>query len=147
MEKLGAADEDFIPDNSNWKEPPENIGKKNRKDPPETIEERNSNAIIPPADMKSNSMSNDGYSDGGWNAMLSLPYLADEVDDNEPKNQAFVAFNYSPKIRGIGMHMHYFSFQCFVNVMHQLNIVFTFIVFIFCINSFYNSGHQSLSGC
>jgi hypothetical protein len=72
LEKLDAADEDFIPGNANWKEPTENIGKKNQKDPPETIEERNSNAIIPPADMKSKSKSNNGYSDGGRNAMLSL---------------------------------------------------------------------------
>jgi hypothetical protein len=28
LEKLDAADEDFIPDNANQKEPPENIGKK-----------------------------------------------------------------------------------------------------------------------
>jgi hypothetical protein len=75
--KLDAADEDFIPDDANWKEPSENIGKKNRKDPPETIEDRNSKAIIPPADMKSKSKSNDGYSDCGVNAMLSFPFLAD----------------------------------------------------------------------
>jgi hypothetical protein len=81
--------------------------------------------------MKSKSKSNDGYSDGGVNAILFLPFLAAEVDDKEPKHQAFVAINYSPKIGGIGTYMHYFSFQCFVNVMHQLTIVFTFIVFIF----------------
>jgi hypothetical protein len=34
LEKLDAADEDFIPDDVNWKEPQENIGKKYRKDPP-----------------------------------------------------------------------------------------------------------------
>ena len=77
FEKLDAADEDFIPDDANRKEPSENIGKKNRKDPPETIEDRNSKAIIPPADMKSKSKSNDGYSDCGVNAMLSFPFLAD----------------------------------------------------------------------
>ncbi len=52
------ADQDFIPDNANWKEPPKNIGKKNQKNPPEKIEERNSKAINPPADMKSKSKSN-----------------------------------------------------------------------------------------
>ena len=52
LEKLDAADEDFIPDNANRKEPLENIGKKNWKDSPETIADRNSNMIIPPADMK-----------------------------------------------------------------------------------------------
>jgi hypothetical protein len=31
LETLDAADEDFIPDNANWKEPPENIRKKNQK--------------------------------------------------------------------------------------------------------------------
>jgi hypothetical protein len=62
LEKLDAADEDFIPDNANGKEPPENIGQKNRKDPPETIADRKSNVIIPPADIKSNTKSNDGYS-------------------------------------------------------------------------------------
>jgi hypothetical protein len=76
--------------------------KKNRKDPPEKIEERNFNAINPPADMKSKSKSNDGYSNDGVNAILSLPFLADEVDDKEPKCQAFVAINYSLKIGGIG---------------------------------------------
>jgi hypothetical protein len=30
LEKLDAADEDFIPDDANRKEDPENIGKKNR---------------------------------------------------------------------------------------------------------------------
>jgi hypothetical protein len=88
----------FFPDDANWKDPPENIGKTNQKDPPEKIEERNSNAIDPPADMKSTSKSNHGYSDGGVNAILSLPFLAYEVDDKEPKYQAFVAINYSPKI-------------------------------------------------
>jgi hypothetical protein len=106
LEKLDSADEDFISDDGNWKEPPENIGKKNWKDPPETIEERNSNVIIPPADMKSKSKSNNSYSNGGVNAMLSLPFLVDEVDDKEPKCQAFVAINYSPKIGGIGTYMH-----------------------------------------
>jgi hypothetical protein len=85
LEKLDAADEDFIPDNANWKEPPENIGKKNRKNPPETIADRNSNAIIPAADMKSKRKSNNGYSDGGVNPMLSFPFLVDEVDDKELK--------------------------------------------------------------
>jgi len=75
LEKLDAADEDFIPDNANRKEPPENIGKKNQKDPPETIEERNSNAIIPPADMKSKTKAKGGYSNGGVNAMLSLSFF------------------------------------------------------------------------
>ncbi len=100
------------------------------------IEERNSNAIIPPADLKSKSKSNDGYSNCGVNTMLSMPFLADEVDEKEHKRQAFVAVNYSPKIGGIGTYMHYLSFQCFVNVMHQLTIVFAFIVFIFYMNSF-----------
>jgi hypothetical protein len=62
-------------------------------------------------------------------------------DDKEPKPQAFVAVNYSPKIGGIGTYMHYLSFQCFVNVMHQLTIVFTFIVFIFYMNSFLHQIH------
>jgi hypothetical protein len=83
---------------TNRKEPPENIGKKNRKDSPETIADRNSNTIIPPADMKSKTKSNDGYSDGSVNAMLSFPFLVDEVDDKEPKRKAFVAINYAPKI-------------------------------------------------
>ncbi len=77
MEKLDTAHEDFIPDDANRKEPPENIGKKNRKDPPEMIEDRNSCAIIPPADLKSKTTSNDGYSDGGVNTMILLPFLAD----------------------------------------------------------------------
>ncbi len=111
LEKLDAADKDFIPDDANWKELLENIGKKHQKDPPEPIEERNSNAFIPPADMKSKLKSNDGYSNGGVNAMLSLPFLADEVDHKEPKCQAFVAVNYSPKIGGIGTYMHYFLFS------------------------------------
>jgi len=38
-------------------------------------------------------------------------FLADEVDDKEPKHQAFVAINYAPKIEGIGTHMQFFSFQ------------------------------------
>ena len=46
LEKLDAADEDFIPDGANQKKPLENIGKKNRKDPPETIADRNSNALF-----------------------------------------------------------------------------------------------------
>jgi hypothetical protein len=136
LEKLDAADEDFIPEDANQKEPPENIGKKNRKDPPETIAERTSNAIILPADQKPKSKSNDGYSNCGVNAMLSLAFSADEVDDKEPKCQAFVAVNYSPKIEGIGTYMHYLSFQCFVYGMHQLTIVFMLIVFIFYMNSF-----------
>ncbi len=105
LEILDADDEDFIPDDANRKEPPENIEKKNQKNPPEMIEDRNSNAIIPPADLKSKSKSNNGYSDGGVNAMLFLPFLADEVDDKEPKCQAFVAINYCPKIGGIGVYI------------------------------------------
>jgi hypothetical protein len=139
LEKLDAAVEDFIPDNANWKQPLENIGKTNHKDPPEMIEERNSNVIIPPADLKSKSKSNDGYSNCSVNAMLSLPFSAYEVDDKEPKCQAFVAVNYSPKIGGFGTYMHYLSFQCFVNVVHQLTIVFTFIVFIFVYEVFSSS--------
>jgi hypothetical protein len=69
LEKLDAADEDFIPDDANRKDPPENIGKKNCKDPPEMIKERNFNVIIPPADLKSKSKSNDGCSNCGVNAM------------------------------------------------------------------------------
>ncbi len=61
-------------------------------------------------------------------------FLADEVDDKEPNHQAFVAINYAPKIGEIGMYMQFFSSQSFVNVMHQLTIVFTLIVFIFCMN-------------
>jgi hypothetical protein len=57
----------FIPDNANWKEPLENIGKKNRKDPHEMIADRNSNAIIPPANKKSKTKSNDIDSNGGVN--------------------------------------------------------------------------------
>ncbi len=105
LEKLDAADEDFIPDDANWKEPLENIEKKNRKDPPERIADRNSNAIIPPAHMKSKTKSNDGYFNGGVNAMLSFPFLADEVDEKERKCKAFVAINYAPKIGGIVTHM------------------------------------------
>ncbi len=71
LEKLDAADKDFIPVDANCKEPPENIGKKNQKDPPKKIEERNSNAINPPADMKYKSKSNDGYSNGGVNKILN----------------------------------------------------------------------------
>jgi hypothetical protein len=123
LEKLDSPDEDFIPDNTNWKEPPKNIGKKNRNDSPEAIEERNSNAIIPPVDLKTKSKSNDGYSNCGVNAMLLMPFLADEVDNKEPKRQVFVAVNYSPKIGGIGTYIYYLSFQCFVKVMHQLTIV------------------------
>ncbi len=55
--------------------------------------------------MKSKSKSNDGYSNGSVNAMLSLPFLANEVDDKEPKHQSFVIINYSPKIGGIGTYM------------------------------------------
>jgi hypothetical protein len=141
LEKLDAADEDFILDNAIQKEPLENIGKKNHKDPPEMIAEKISNAIIPPVDQKSKSKSNDGYFDCGVNAMILLPFLADEVDDKEPKRQAFVAVNYFPKIGVIGAYMHYLSFQCFVNVMHQLIIVFMFIVFIFYMNSFLHKIH------
>jgi hypothetical protein len=103
---MDAADEDFIPEDANRKEPPENIGKKNFQDPTETIEERNSNVIIPPVDLKSKSKSNDGYSNGCVNTMLSLPFLVDEVDDKEPKQQVFVAVNYSPNIGGISTYMH-----------------------------------------
>jgi hypothetical protein len=136
LEKLDAADEDFIPDNANRKEPPENIGKKNRKDPPETIEDRNSYAIIPPADLKSKTKSNDGYSNGGDNAMILLLFLVNEVDDNETKRQAFVAIIYAPKIGGIATYVQFFSFQSIVNVMQQHTIVFTFIVFIYYTNSY-----------
>jgi hypothetical protein len=118
LEKLDAADEDVIPDDANQREPPENIGKKNRKDPPEMIADRNSNAIIPPANKKSKTKSNNGYSDGNVNTMLSFPFLADKVDDNEPKHKAFVAINYAPKIGGIGTHMHFFLF----NVLYMLCI-------------------------
>jgi hypothetical protein len=141
LEKLDGADEDVIPDNANRKEPSEKIGKKNSKDPSEMIQERNSNAIIPPVDLKSESKSNDGYSNCGVNAMLLMPFLANEVDDKEPKRQAFVAVNYSPKIGGIGTYMFYLSFQYFVNVMHQLTIVFTIIVFIFYMNAFLYQTH------
>ncbi len=85
LEKQDIVDEDFILDNANRREPQENIGEKNRKDPPEMIADRNSNVIIPPADMRSKTKSKDGYSDGGVNAMLSFPFLADEVDHKEPK--------------------------------------------------------------
>jgi hypothetical protein len=68
--------------------------------------------------------------------MLFLPFLVGEVDDKEPKCQAFVAINYASKIGGIGTYLQFFSFQCFVNVMHQLTIVFTFIIFIFHKNSY-----------
>ncbi len=134
MEKLDAADEDFIPDDANRKEPPENVGKKNRKDPPETVKDRNSYANIPPADLKSKTKSNDGYSNGGVNAMISLPFSADEVDDNKTKCQALVAINYAPKIGGICTYVRFFSFQTIVNVMHQLTIVFMLIVFIYYMN-------------
>jgi hypothetical protein len=135
LEKLDAANEDFIPDDANQKEPLDNIGKKNQKDPPETIADRNSSAIIPPADMKSKTKSNNDYSNGGVNAMVSFPFLADEVDDKEPKHKAFVAINYAPKI---GTHIQFFSFQCFIYVMHQLTIVFTLIISIFYMNSHIN---------
>jgi hypothetical protein len=111
LEKMDAANEDFIPDDANGKEPLENIGKKNWEDPPEAFEDKNSNTIIPPADLKSKTKSNDGYSDDSSNTMLSLPFLADEVDDKEPKHQAFVAINYAPKIGGIGTYMHFFLFN------------------------------------
>jgi hypothetical protein len=119
LEKLDAADEDFIPDNANRKETPENIGKKKWKDPPETIEDRNS-YTIPPADLKSKIKSTDGYSNGGVNAMILLPFSVDEVDYNETKRQAFVAINYAPKIGGIGTYMHFFPFN---------------LLLILCINS------------
>jgi hypothetical protein len=54
--------------------------------------------------MKSKSKSNNGYSDGGVIAMLLFPFLADEVDDKEPKRQAFVAINFPPKIEGVLVH-------------------------------------------
>ena len=136
MEKLDAADEDFIPDNANQKEPPDYIGKKNQKDPSETIEDRNSYAIIPPADLKSKTKSINGYSNGSVNTMILLPFLADEVDYNKSKRQAFVAINYAPKIGEIGAYVQFFSFQSIVNVMHQLTLVFTFIVLIFHMNSY-----------
>jgi hypothetical protein len=94
-----AADEDFIPDDAHQKEPPENIGKKYRKDPPEMIADRNSNTIISPGDMKSKTKSNNGYSDGGANTMLSFPFLMDEVDDKEPKHQAFVAITHPTSVQ------------------------------------------------
>jgi hypothetical protein len=68
-------------------------------------------------------------------------FLADEVDNKEPTRQALVAINYSPIIGGIGLYKHYFSFQCFVNVKDQLTTVFTFIVFIFYMNSFLQQTH------
>jgi hypothetical protein len=111
LKKLDAADEDFIHDNANRKKPPENIGKKNQKDLPETIEDRNSYVIIPPANLKSKTKSNDGYSDGGVNAMILLPFLADEVNDIKTKRQAFVAINYAPKIGGIGTCLQFFPFN------------------------------------
>ncbi len=74
LEKLDTADEDFIPDDASRKEPPENVGKKNRKDSPETIVDRNSYAIISPADLKSKTKSKNGHSDGGVNAMMLLPF-------------------------------------------------------------------------
>jgi hypothetical protein len=55
------------------------------------------------ANMKSKAKSNDGYSNGGVNAILSLPFSADDMVDSKPKCQAFVAVNYSPKIGGIGI--------------------------------------------
>ncbi len=58
----------FIPDDANQKEPLENIGKKNRKDPSERIADRNSNVIIPPANKKSTTKSNDIYSNGSVNS-------------------------------------------------------------------------------
>jgi hypothetical protein len=69
------------------------------------IEDRNPFAINPPADLESKTKSNNGYSDGGVNTMILLPYLADEVDDNKTKRQAFVAINYAPKIGGIGTYV------------------------------------------
>jgi hypothetical protein len=98
LENFDAADEECIPDDANQKQPQENIGKKNRKDPSETIADRNSNAIIPPADMKSKTKLNDGYSNGCVNAMLSFLFLEEEEDDKEPKHTAFAAINYAPKL-------------------------------------------------
>ncbi len=118
LEKLDAANEDFIPDNANRKEPPENIGKKNWKDSPETIADRNSDTIILPSNKKSKTKSNDGYSNSGVNAMFSFPFLADEVDDKEPKCKALVAINYASNIGGIGTHMLFFPF----NVLYMLCI-------------------------
>jgi hypothetical protein len=100
------------------------------------IEDRNSYAIIPPSDLKSKTKSNDGYSDGGVNAMISLPFLADKVDDIKTKSQAFVAIKFAPKIGGIGTYVQFFPFQSIVNVMHQLTIVLTLIVFIYYMNSY-----------
>ncbi len=137
MDKLDADDEDFITDEANRKDPQENIGKKNRKDPPEKIGNKNSITINPPETIANSELkSYNVYSDSSVNAFVSLQFLVDEVDDNKPKWQAFVAINYSPKIEGIGMYMHSLSFQFFVNVMHQLTIVFTFIEFIYFMNSF-----------
>jgi hypothetical protein len=123
LEELDAADEDIIPDDANQKEPPEIIGKNNRNDPPETIEDRNSYAIIPPAHLQSKTKSNDGYSDGGVNTMISLPLLANEVDDNKTKRQAFVAITHAPKIGGIGMYVQFFPFQPIVNSLTAKSIL------------------------
>ncbi len=132
MEKLDAADEDFIPDDANRKEPQENIGKKNRKDPTETIEDRNSYAIIPPDVLKSKTKSNDGYSNGGINAITLLPFLADEVDDNKTKHQAFVAINYAPKIGGVGTYVHFFSFNLLlmscINLLLYSRSLYSYII-------------------
>jgi hypothetical protein len=97
---------------------------KNQKDPPETIADSNSNAIISPADMMSKKKSNNGYSNGGVNAMLSSPFLVDEVDDKKPKRQAFVAINFAPKIGGIGTYMQFFLF----NVLYRLGVARPFLM-------------------
>jgi hypothetical protein len=136
LEKSDAADENFIPDDANRKEPPKNIGNKNWKDPPEMIADRNSKAIIPPAGMKSKTKSDDGYSNGGVNAMLSFPFLAGEVDDKEPKRKVFVAIKYAPKIGGIGTHMQSFFLSmfciCYASThscihVHCIHILYKFI--------------------
>jgi hypothetical protein len=142
LEKLDAGDEGFIPDNANRKEHPKNIGKKNLKDPPETIADRNSNAIIPPAQMKSKTKSNNGYFNGSVNAMLFFPFLADEVDEKERKCIAFVAINYAPKIRGIIAHTCHFFLSmfciCYASTHYCIHNHCTHILyeFIYSLNSY-----------
>ncbi len=122
LDELDADDEDFIPDKANRKDPPENIGKKNPKDLQVKIGKKKSNAINLPETI-ANMMSKliDGYSNSDVNATVSLPFLADEVDGNKPKWQAFVAINYSPQIGGSGMYMHSLLFQfCLMVCIHRL---------------------------
>ncbi len=69
------------------------------------IADRNFNTIIPSAPMTSKTKSNNGYSNGSVNAMLSFPFLVDEVDEKERKCKTFVAINHASKIGGIGTHM------------------------------------------